>query len=237
MVVSDQLSNAHPYLIIDATGLNCEVVAIVCNDKGILAFGFAQYESSVLWMEILGRFKPPSAIVSDGQKGILKAVSNLWGDLTIQRCHFHVKQNIRTKLTNNPESLAGQELKWLVSFMSQVESEEQMVIFVAIFYGLHEYHRSFLNERTVNKNSFSRHKWFYTHRRARSAYRQIADLIEKDQLFAYITHPELNLPKTTNKVEGGINTRLKELIRSHRGMFPERQRHLVSEFLRSKMAS
>jgi len=224
-----------PYLVIDATGLNHEVVAIVHSGKVVLTWRFASYESSLLWEQTLYGFNA-LAIVSDGQKGIQKAIANLWGDSVIlQRCHFHVKQNMRTKLTNNPESEAGKDLKWLVSFMGHVKDEHRMAVFVGIFNELYEQHHSFLSERTFSKNPDSKHKWFYTHRRVRSAYRQIADLIARDQLFAYITHPELNLPNTTNCVEGGINARLGELIRAHRGMFPERQRLLVVEFLRSKM--
>jgi len=225
----------YPYLVIDATSLSCNVVAIVHDGRHVLTWKFALYESSLLWERALHGCST-SAVISDGQKGIQKAAYGLWGEgIILQRCHFHVKQNMRMKLTNNPESEAGKDLRWLVSFMSHVRNEHQMAIFVAIFYELYDRHYSFLIERTYSKQPDCRRRWFYTHRRVRSAYRQIADLINKDQLFAYITHPELSLPNTTNCVEGGINARLRELIRAHRGMFPERQCLLVDEFLRSKM--
>ena len=121
-----------------------------------------------------------------------------------------------------------------MGFLSYINDEYQMAIFVGIFYFYYDTHYSFLGERTYSSSPLSRRKWSYTHRRVRSAYRQIADLLEKDQLFAYITHPELNLPRTTNDIEGGINARLSELLRAHRGMTPQRQRQIVNVFLSSK---
>ena len=70
----------HPYLIIDATNLNCEVVAIVRGQKYVLTWAFSMYESSSLWEMTLYRFNKPGGIVSDGQKGVLKALYNLWGE-------------------------------------------------------------------------------------------------------------------------------------------------------------
>jgi len=223
----------YPWLAIDAMGLNIEVVAIVRDAKFVRNWRFARYESSQVWEETLYELPRPAAIVCDGQKGILKALFNLWGNsLIIQRCHFHVKQNMRAKLTNNPESAAGQDLKRLMGRLSYVRTEDQMSYFIAIFYELYEVYGSFIRERTYSPNA--KRKWFYTHRGVRSAYRQIANLIEQDQLFAYITHPELGLPRTTNVVEGGINSRLSELIRAHRGMLPAHQRRLVTEYLQSR---
>jgi len=231
----------YPYIAIDATGLNVEIVAIVRDKLYTRNWRFAPYESSLVWTETLSELPRPGGIICDGQKGILKAVSTLWGDdMVIQRCHFHVKQNMRAKLTNHPESAAGIDLKRLINCLPATKNELQMAIFIGIFYALYDVYENFLNEKTYSHhilNSFgslTKRRWFYTHRRVRSAYRQISNLIEQDQLFAYITHPELGLPATNNLLEGGLNARLSELLRVHRGMPPERQRQLVSEYLFSR---
>jgi transposase-like protein len=225
----------YPYLVIDAKNINGYIVTIVRDEHYVRNFEFAVYECSAVWETTLRVLPKPEGIVSDGQKGILKALNNLWGKgIVIQRCHFHVAQNIRAKLTLHPESEAGQDLQRLVSFLRTVRTYNQMSQFIAIFYGLCDVYEAFLNERTYSYNPNSKRKWFYTHRRVRSAYRQIADLIEQDQLFAYITHPRLNLPRTTNYVEGGINSRLSELLRAHRGMSINSQMRAIAEYLNSR---
>lgn len=226
---------AATYLIADATSLSCEVVALAKTESGGINWSFSLYESSDVWIRVFYSFNGTKAIVSDGQKGIHKAARICYGDgLIMQRCHFHIKQNLRAKLTNHPKTEAGQDLAVLALWLCKVKDYEHMALFIGTFYGLYEAYESFLKERTYYRTSTDKQRWSYTHKQVRSAYRQIADLIESDQIFAYITHPELRLPSTTNQVEGGLNSRIGELIRAHRGMLPERQRELVDEFLLSK---
>lgn len=229
------------YLVVDATGLSVGVVAIARASTGRLRWRYAAWESSDVWIRIFWEFRLAGvrAVVSDGQKGIQKAVSLCFGEAVIlQRCHFHVKQNLQAKLTKHPATPAGQDLQLLARWLRYVKTGDDMALFVGTFHGLQEAYGSFLKERTYyTEASSGRRRWHYTHARVRSAYRQIHKLIEDDQLFAYITHPELHLPTTTNYVEGGLNTRIAELLRSHRGMPYERQRQLVDLFLTSKQPS
>ena len=226
------------YLVADATSLNCEIVAIARTKDGGLNWSYARYESSDVWIRIFFSFNGVVALVSDGQKGIHKAARICYGEqLIMQRCHFHIKQNLRAKLTRNPKTEAGQDLATLATWLCRVKEYDHMALFVGTFYGLSEAYEGFLKERTYYRTESGKLRWNYTHRQVRSAYRQIADLIESDQIFAYITHPELQLPNTTNQIEGGLNARINELICAHRGLLPERQRELVNEFLWSKNVS
>lgn len=229
------------YLVVDATGLSVGIVAIARTEAGRLRWRYAAWESSDVWARIFSELNATGvqAVVSDGQKGIQKAASLCLGDdVILQRCHFHVKQNLQAKLTKNPATPAGQDLQLLARWLRYVKTEDDMALFVGTFHGLREVYSSFLKERTYYVEvSSGRRRWNYTHARVRSAYRQIDRLIEDDQLFAYITHPELNLPTTTNHVEGGLNARIAELLRVHRGMPYERQRQLIDLFLTSKQPS
>ena len=38
-----------------------------------------------------------------------------------------------------------------------------------------------------------------------------------NRLFTFQQYPRLNIPKTTNHIDGGINTKLKDLNRRHSG--------------------
>ena len=224
----------YDYLIIDAKPLKGSTCAIVRNRKCVINWRHGISENSTLWRETLSVLPRPGAVVCDGQRGISKALNVLWPGTVIQRCHVHVRRNIRIKLTRNPQTEAGADLQWLMIRLGQVNNDTSMAVFIALFDELYVKHLNFLNERTYNTNPEGKRKWWYTHGKVRSAYRQIDKLISDDQLFAFITHPKLDLSSTTNGLEGGINSRLDELIMRHRGMNLRRQQRLVDWYLDSR---
>ena len=225
----------YSYLAIDAKRCGKGVYAIARTNPHVVHYVRGSNENTLLWLQLLAELpKPPQGIVCDGQKGILSAISVLWPTVAIQRCHFHIKRNIRTKLTLHPESEAGKDLAWLMEKLCKVEEYEQMSIFVNIFNLLLEKHHLFLSEKTINKDPLQKKKWWHTHARPRSAYMQIKKLIDDDQIFAFITHRELGLPNTTNCLEGGINAGLNERLGRHRGFTEKHQNCLVEHFLNLK---
>ena len=46
-------------------------------------------------------------------------------------------------------------------------------------------------------------------------------------LFTHQKYSEQNIPNTTNHVDGGVNTKLKDLVRRHRGMRIDRKDKLL----------
>lgn len=224
-----------PYIVIDAKYLKPDVVGIAMSSQKVLRWRYGRYESTTFWSALLLELPTPSAIVTDGQKGILGAIRNVFEDIIVQRCHFHIQMNIRQKLTLNPKTCAGQDLKQLMHWLVHIKNEDQMSLFVATFSLLEEEYADFLKQRTVIAKPTSKKKWFYTHSRVRSAYRQIRKLIDDGELFAYVMYPYLKLPTTTNRIEGGINSRLDELLRSHRGIPPWQKKAIVDAFLNTKV--
>src|SRR5699024_11600728 len=85
--------------------------------------------------------------------------------------------------------------------------------------------RTYANQRSVERPSHVNpgQKGWYTHLRLRRAHKLVAGLITANSLFTWLTQaqPDEALPKTTNPLEGGVNTAAKELLRKHRGMTPE----------------
>jgi hypothetical protein len=71
-------------------------------------------------------------------------------------------------------------------------------------------------------------KWFYTHKRLRSAYRSLK--INLPYLFTYQKYSELNIPNTTNSLDGCF-AYLKELVRVHRGINKTLKRKIIQEIL------
>jgi Transposase, Mutator family len=223
----------YDYLVIDVKHVAGQACAIIRN-KYIRYWEYGVRENSELWIQALSSLPRPHAVVCDGQTGISKAIHHLWPGVVIQRCLVHVVRNIVTKLTSNPQTPAGLDLLWIIDQVWTVNSSEQMAEFIAVFNYVYDLHQGFIKQRTYNTNTHQPTKWWYTHGRVRGAYRQINKLIADDQLFAYITHPELQLPKTTNSLEGGINSRISELLLRHRGMTKEHQMQVVNWFLDSK---
>jgi hypothetical protein len=157
------------------------------------------------------------AIVLDGRPG----VRQLFSDVPTQMCHFHQKQIITRYLTNNPNLEAGIELKKITATLCQTNEKD----FTNALYSWHKKWSSFLKERTTDPLT---DKWFYTHKRLRSAYRSFK--INLPYLFAYQQYPELNIPNTTNSLDGCF-AYMKELVRVHRGANETLKRKIIQEIL------
>ncbi len=222
------------YYVLDAKGTRPGVVAIVRDKNKVKGRRYGEREDGRLWRSTIYGLPRPKAVVTDGQKGILAVLSATWPGIIIQRCIVHVERNITTKITLHPETKAGQDLRWLIDKIWMIETRECMEQWVTIFNSMYAHHKQFLNRRTYSDNPFSSKKWWFTHNDTRSAYRQIADLLDTGQLFAYIEHPELNLPRTTNHLEGGINARIDELLHAHRGLQLEHKMKIIDAYLKSR---
>jgi hypothetical protein len=102
------------------------------------------------------------AIVLDGRPG----VRQLFSDVPAQMCHFHQKQIITRYLTNNPKLKPGIGLKKITANLRKTNDKD-------FTNDLHNWHKKwfyFLKERTTDTSTG---KWFYTHKRLRSAYRSL----------------------------------------------------------------
>ncbi len=158
-----------------------------------------------------------SAIVLDGKPGVRKVFS----DIPIQMCHFHQKQIIRKYLTSKPKLEAGIELKEIVADLCRDNKKD----FTQKLTGWYETWETFLKEKTVDETT--KH-WYYTHRRIRSAYRSLKTNLP--YLFTYLEYPKLDIPNTTNSLEGSF-ANLKELVGIHRGFNDTLKRKIIEEIL------
>lgn len=157
------------------------------------------------------------AIVLDGRPG----VRQIFSDMPVQMCHFHQIQIITRYLTNNPKLPASRELKTIARTLVKADEE----CFVADLDAWHRKWSSFLKERTIDPITG---KWHYTHKRLRSAYRSLK--LNLPYLFTYLKYPELNIPNTTNSLDGCF-AYLKELCRVHRGSTRSLRNKIVEEVL------
>lgn len=158
-----------------------------------------------------------TAAVIDGKPGIIEV---FW-DIPIQMCQFHQIAIMTRYLTTRPKLLAGQMLRHIAKQIPKSNEEEMQKL-------LNNWHRKwkdFLKEKTFNPET---KRWFYTHKRLRSAYRSIMKNLPI--LYTYQKYPELRIPNTTNSLDGTFS-HLKDMLRIHRGLKKNRKLKIINEIL------
>jgi len=234
----DLTGEVYPTVLLDGIRVGSQVNLIARTAGSVIDWHWAVWETSYSWEELLSKLPAPTVVVCDGQKGVLLAIARVWPKTRIQRCIFHVWQNIRTKLSLHPQTEAGRELLSLVKeLLKGIYTKEEALIWQAKLMAWGEHYDSLIRERTYAPALRpSKHQWWYTHGRLRSAYKQLDKLLKDNQLFTYLetdltTEP---IPRTTNYVEGGINSQLRTKLKLHRGMSEQHQRRLVDWYLYSR---
>jgi len=159
------------------------------------------------------------AIVCDGRRGLIQSFENI----PVQMCQFHQVAIVRRYITKNPKMPASIELKQITELLKQTDKESFAGVLEAWYLKWEE----FLNERSVNQETGKSH---YTHKRLRSAYRSLKTNLK--WLFTWYDHMELNIPNTTNAIEGHFAD-LKTKLRNHNGLSIERKKKFIDEFLKA----
>lgn len=226
---------ANKTLIIDGKVVNKNSTVLVgAVDKKVVFWLFVQRESYVTWRIFLSRFNHiPFAVVGDGQKGMSKAIREVFPRVIFQRCQFHVIKYCRLKLTQNPETVAAQELRILALQISKIKTKESLRIWLGKYKLWLQDHLEFVKEKTYPENSFTstgRRRWHYTHKNLHASYSHIKNALP--HLFRCLQH--LRIPNTTNFVEGAINAPIQEKLRSHRGLQLPKRKILIAHFLSFK---
>lgn len=184
---------------------------------------YVRHETNALYVQGVELLKQQGftiiAIVCDGRKGLIQS----FADVPVQMCQFHQSAIMRRYLTKKPKLKAAQELMVVIDMMKQTDKES----FVGALNLWFEKWETFLNERTTNPIS---NKSFYTHKRLRSAYRSLKNNLT--WLFTWYDHYELNIPSTTNAIDGHFAD-LKNKLRNHNGLSNKRKRKFIDEFLKA----
>jgi len=157
------------------------------------------------------------AVVIDGRPGII----DVFWDVPVQMCHFHQIAIMTRYLTARPKLVAGQMMRHIALRIPK-SNEDEMNMLLAEWYK--QWH-DFLKEKTYNPIT---RRWFYTHKRLRSAHRSICRNLPI--LYTYQKYPELNIPNTTNSLDGTFS-HLKDMLRIHRGLSKRKKLKMIDEIL------
>lgn len=184
---------------------------------------FVKNETNALYIQGIKELQSKGfqivAIVCDGRKGLLQSFEAI----PVQMCQFHQSEIIRRYLTKKPKLKAGQELKEIVDLMTVTDKES----FEGALGEWFEKWEDFLNERSVNP---LKNKTFYKHKKLRSAYRSLKTNLP--WLFTWYDHIGLNIPNTTNAIDGHFAD-LKNKLRNHNGLSIRRKKKFIEGFLKA----
>ena len=176
------------------------VVLIACSDEHVLSWHLARAETTAAWRSLLSRIAPPDMVVTDGGSGFASAAAAEWPRTRVQRCVFH----------------ACVELYALARELLHVETLQQADWWVERFMQWCEFWSDFLEQKSLIEGRMA-----YTHRRLREARSGLVRLVNAGTLFTYLDPAlcaEGPMPATNNRIEGGVNSQLREVLRSHRGL-------------------
>ncbi|NEG97115.1 IS1249 family transposase [Bifidobacterium sp. SMB2] len=225
----------HHTVMADGTYINhdwCLIVAVDGESGEVLGFQWCAHESKAAYTALFSRIPAPDVLITDGLRGAETACNAAWPSTRIQRCLVHVQRNTRADLTARPRLQAGRELKKLSDRLTKVHDAEQAARWGEALNAWHLRWGDFVSERTFAKDDptnpkATRQEWWWTHQEVRRCYRRLEKLFREGRLFAFLD-PELTaggpVARTTNRLEGGVNSPLKHVLLDHHGLPEEHMR-------------
>ncbi|MDB2562664.1 transposase, partial [Sulfurimonas sp.] len=106
-----------------------------------------------------------------------------------------------------PKLEASKDLKKIVSRLTQTSEKN----FTQKLDNWYEVYKDFLDEKSISSTTGELH---YTHPRIRAAYRSLKTNLS--YLFTYKNYKKLSISNTTNALEGGVFSHMKNMISLHR---------------------
>ena len=188
----------------------------------VIYYQFIRTEQVGSYLEIVQVLQRSSFIINsitiDGKKGLFQAFTGI----PVQMCHFHQQAIMTRYLTQRPKLPAAIDLRRIAFYLSKTSQSRLSQLLDA----WQNRHAQFLAERTFNPETGSSR---YTHQRVRSAYRSLRTHLP--YLFTHQNYANLNVPNTTNALDGGVFSPLKTLLRIHRGISQELKVKLIVDYL------
>lgn len=160
------------------------------------------------------------AAVVDGRRGM----TTVFKDIPVQSCQFHQMKTVTKYLTRRPETEEGKELRSIMLTLARSTEKE----FTDLLTGWKKKYPYILTEKTYVTGS--KH-WYYTYKKVRGAYLSMERNLP--YLFTYLKYPELNIPNTTNSLDGSF-VHLKDKVKIHHGLRKDKRYKVIEEILKGE---
>ncbi len=211
---SQDLHQNAKYLLFDGTYFHkngCLAILMNYRTKKNLSHTYIDKESYHNVFPILRDLKEqglnPKAITMDGHRFVIKAIYDVWPNVLIQRCLYHIQRQGLQWLRVYPKTEAGRELRFILKTVTNIKSEKDRLVFLTTYSDWNYKYRDFI--KRLPRNSV-----------ANIDLKKAMGLINNALLdmFHYIDDPFI--APTTNLLEN-FYSRLKHHYRSHRGLTEE----------------
>jgi transposase-like protein len=216
--LSEDVYRESKYLIFDGTYFHkngCLAVLIDYNPQIILSSVYIDKESYHNVYPVLISLKEkglnPKAITMDGHRFVIQAILEVWPEVLIQRCLFHIQRQGLQWLRVYPKTEAGRDLRTILSCVTEIKTGEDKEAFIGAYSAWHHKYRSFI--KSLPRNSV-------TNVDLKKAMGLINNALP--DMFHYLEDPKI--PPTTNLLEN-LYSQLKHHYRRHRGLT---ERHKIS---------
>lgn len=205
---------------------------------GVCVFRSSELKKNIWWHEVASELMAHyyyakkiletkgwsfTAAVVDGRRGLI----NVFKGIPVQMCQFHQIKIVIRYITTRPKTEAGKELLALVCTLTETTEVE----FTPVFEAWHTKWESFINEKTVSTFLSGKTTSYHTHKGVYSAYHSLKRNLP--YLFTYQKYPELNMPNTTNDLDGAFSN-LKKKLSAHHGLRRDRRFKVISQILRGR---
>ena len=168
------------------------------------------------------------------------ALKEHWPNTRVQRCLVHLQRNVRKYVTTRSKTIAGKALWGLALALTRVNTPDDAEEWMRLLLSWEAEFLHLTKERTYRKQavevpSWARPgaTWWYTHQRLRSGHQVLRRVIRSGHLFTFLDprFPGLQVPSSTNGIEGGTNSQMRLLLLHHRGMPEAHQRRAIEWWL------
>jgi hypothetical protein len=207
--------NDNCHLMIDGTYTSdfCNIYYFDNDLKHLQYFEIVKSESYLEFRHSLELLKASGlnivSVTSDGDKGLIMALKEIFPGIIHQRCIIHVQRMALIYLTRFPKYRAGKDLRLIALELHRISDHEERREWVDRFKNWETTHHDFLNERSsiYAQNKLYQH---YDIRRVRTLINNALP-----SLFYYLDDPQI--PKSNNGLECRFSY-LKNNLRIHRGL-------------------
>jgi len=210
-VLSQDLYQNAKHLLFDGTYFHkngCLAILMDYRTKNTLSYTYMDKESYHNVYPMLRDLKEqglyPKAITMDGHRFVIQAIYDVWPDVFIQRCLYHIQRQGLQWLRVYPKTEAARELRFILKSITNIKREKNKMVFLMTYSDWYYKYRDFIKK--LSRDSV-----------ANIDLKKAMGLINNalPDMFHYIDDPFI--APTTNLLEN-FYSRLKHHYRSHRGL-------------------
>ncbi|MDP9800926.1 hypothetical protein J2S49_001002 [Arcanobacterium wilhelmae] len=219
------VDEVHPVVFVDGIYLARNVVMLIaCTKTHVIGWHMARSEHAGAWSALFSRIAASCVVVCDGGSGIMKALRQEWPTTRVQRCVFHAFNAVKRKTTTRPRTNAGVELYAIAKALLKVKTPQEAHAWRSELTAWNASWAEFLTQKTKLADG----RIVNTHRHLVDAKNSLNALMKSGLLFTFldpdlIARAGVVIPATSNQIEGGSNTLLRTMLRTHRGMCLQRR--------------